>query len=137
MKIQKAKGLIMDTITYLFADGSKQSQPIIAEAFFDAKGKKRTRSEMVELFQQTAWDRRAESFSIDADTPEEQVTTEEPIFTSKERKIARQDYKDFMKSNPEGFAKSKGKFKAEFNDKLASTRRLRFNLKEGGVSFAA
>ncbi len=137
MKIQKATGLAMDTITYIFANGSKQSQPINQEAFFDQKGKRRSQNEMIQLFQQTAWDRNAVSFSIDAQTSEEQVTTSELVFTSKERKIARMDYKQFRKSNPEGFTKSRGKFRAEFFDKLSSNKRLKFNLKREGVSQAA
>ncbi len=137
MKVQKSTGSQMDTITYNFEDGSKQSQPINEEVFTDFKGRKKHRNEIFELFQQTAWDRKAVSFSIDAEVSEEEVIAVEPNFTRKERKDAVKDYKDFIKQNAEGFYKLRNKFRAEFNDKLVGVRKLKFNLRPEGFSFTA
>lgn len=129
MKIQRVKKE-MDTVVFIYPDGTKQSQIINKESFFDNKGKRKSRYEMMQMFQETALDRGAISFSIDSENvSEEPINTKKSEFTFKERKFAKKDYKDFKKSNPEEFIKFQEKFRKEFLDKLMSTKRLKFNLK--------
>jgi arginyl-tRNA--protein-N-Asp/Glu arginylyltransferase len=85
---------------------------------------------MINLFSDTAFDKRAESFQLNA---EETVNTEiqevEPEFTKKERYNAKKDYKDFKKENPNGFNNSLKQFRTMVTDKFANTKmRVRMNV---------
>lgn len=126
--MRKRNKLEMDTVTYSFADGTKQVQPINKEAFFsDNKGKIRSSNEMFELFKQTGLDRGAVSFTIDADTEEQIINNSvEQHYTFKERYNAKRDYKEFKKNNPEQFHKERVKLINQLSDGLS--KRLKFNL---------
>jgi len=116
----------LTSVTYSFVDGTKVVSPVSKGALVDNRNKKRSYSEMIVLFQQSSWDKGAISFTLDAEEESIVNNTKEIYFTSKERKYAKKDYKDFKSSNPQEFFKQQQKFRAELIDKLSN--KLRFNL---------
>ena len=118
----------MNTITYTLENGTKIVQPINKQAFVNEKGRQRTEAEMHKLFADTAWDKRAVKYTIDSETNESVETTKEIHFTKNERKVAKRDYKDFIKSNPNGFKQSLKSFQKQFVDVVTNSRRIRMNI---------
>jgi hypothetical protein len=55
--------------------------------------------------------------------------TPNALFTKKEKKNAKRDYKELKKTNPHGFLNSLKQFRANFIDRI-SKEKLRFNLKK-------
>ena len=68
------------------------------------------------------------SVQIDSETNESIVTEKEIHFTKNEKKIAKRDYKDFIKSNPNGFKQSLKSFQKQFVDVVTNSRRIRMNI---------
>ena len=118
----------MNTITYTLENGTKIVQPINKESFINEKGRKRTEAEMHKLFADTAWDKRAVKYTIDSETNESVTTEKEIHFTKNERKVAKRDYKDFQKSNPNGFKQSLKSFQKQFVDVVTNSRRIKMNI---------
>ena len=116
------------TVTYTLENGTKIVQPINKQAFVNEKGRFRTEAEMHKLFADTAWDKRAVKYTIDSETDESIDTTKEIHFTKNERKVAKRDYKDFQKSNPNGFNQSLSNFQRQFIDAITHNKRIRMNL---------
>lgn len=116
------------TVTYTLANGAKIAQPITKESFFDIKGRKRNESQMHKLFEETAWDKGAVSYTVDSDTDETVVLQKEIHFTKNEKKIAKRDYKEFQKSNPNGFNNALSNFQKVFVDALTKSKRIRMNI---------
>ena len=116
------------TVTYTLKNGSKIVQPINKECFVNHKGRLRTEAEMHKLFADTAWDKRAVKYTIDSETNESVTTEKEIHFTKNERKIAKRDYKDFMKSNPNGFKQALKTFQKQFVDAITHNKRIRMNI---------
>jgi len=116
------------TVTYTLENGAKVSQPINKEAFVNERGRRRTEAELHKLFTETAWDKRAISFTIDSETNDTVTTEKEIHFTKNERKVAKRDYKDFMKSNPNGFKQSLKTFQKQFVDVITNSRRIKMNI---------
>ena len=83
---------------------------------------------MHKLFSDTAWDKRAVKYTIDSETNESVTTEKEIHFTKNERKVAKRDYKDFIKSNPNGFKQSLKSFQKQFVDSVTNCRRIRMNI---------
>lgn len=115
------------TITYTLANNVKISQPINKECFVNEKGRKRTEAELHKLFQDTAWDKRAISYTIDSQTDDTIVIEKELHFTKNEKKVAKRDYKDFMKSNPNGFKQSLKSFQKQFVNSVVNCKRIKMN----------
>ena len=118
----------MNTITYTLENGTKIVQPINKQAFVNEKGRLRTEAEMHKLFAETAWDKRAVKYTIDSETDESIATEKELHFTKNEKKVAKRDYKDFQKSNPNGFKQSLKSFQKQFVDAVTHNKRVRMNL---------
>ena len=118
----------MNTITYTLENGTKIVQPINKQAFVNERGRQRTEAEMHKLFADTAWDKRAVKYTIDSETDELIDTTKEIHFTKNERKVAKRDYKDFQKSNPNGFKQSLKSFQKQFVDSVTNSRRIKMNI---------
>ena len=118
----------MNTVTYTLENGTKIVQPINKQAFVNERGRKRTEAEMYKLFSDTAWDKRAIKYTIDSETDESIDTTKEIHFTKNERKVAKRDYKDFIKSNPNGFKQSLKSFQKQFVDAVTHNKRIRMNI---------
>ena len=118
----------MNTITYTLENGTKIVQPINKQAFVNEKGRQRTEAEMHKLFAGTAWDKGAVKYTIDSETDESIATEKEVHFTKNEKKIAKRDYKDFQKSNPNGFKQSLKSFHKQFVDSVTNCRRIRMNI---------
>ena len=118
----------MNTVTYTLENGTKIVQPINKQAFVNEKGHRKTEAEMHKLFADTAWDKRAVKYTIDSETDESIVTEKELHFTKNERKIAKRDYKDFIKSNPNGFKQSLKSFQKQFVDSVTNSRRIKMNI---------
>ena len=118
----------MNTVTYTLENGTKIVQPINKQAFVNEKGRQRTEAEMHKLFADTAWDKRAVKYTIDSETNESVTTEKEIHFTKNEKKIAKRDYKDFMKSNPNGFKQSLKSFQKQFVDAITHNKRIRMNI---------
>ena len=116
------------TVTYTLENGTKIVQPINKECFINEKGRQRTEVEMHKLFADTAWDKRAVKYTIDSETDESIDTTKEIHFTKNERKVAKRDYKDFQKSNPNGFKQSLKTFQKQFVDAVTHNKRIRMNI---------
>lgn len=116
------------TVTYTLENGTKIVQPINKQAFVNEKGRKRTEEELHKLFQDTTWDKRAISYTIDSETNESLSKEKEIHFTKNEKRIAKKDYKDFMKSNSLGFKHSLRVFQKLFVDSLTNNKRIRFNI---------
>ena len=116
------------TVTYTLENGVKIVQPINKEAFVNEKGRRKTEAEMHKLFADTAWDKRAVKYTIDSETDESIDTTKEIHFTKNERKVAKRDYKDFQKSNPNGFKQSLKSFQKQFVDSVTNSRRIKMNI---------
>lgn len=123
MKTQQIENLT--TVTYNFTDGTKVVQPISKDVLFGYKGKKRSFNEILDIFQTTAYDKKATSFTLDGEVDQIEVD-KEIYFTSTERKNAKRDYKEFKSKNPVEFFKQQSKFRNELMDKLR--KQLRFNL---------
>ena len=118
----------MNTVTYTLENGTKIVQPINKQAFVNERGRKRTEAEMNKLFADTAWDKGAVKYVIDSETNESVETTKELHFTKNERKVAKRDYKDFKKSNPNGFKQSLKSFQKQFVDSVTNCKRIRMNI---------
>ena len=118
----------MNTVTYTLENGTKIVQPINKQAFVNEKGHRKTEAEMHKLFADTAWDKRAVKYTIDSETDESIVTEKELHFTKNERKIAKRDYKDFIKSNPNGFKQSLKSFQKQFVDSVTNSRKIKMNI---------
>ena len=118
----------MNTVTYTLENGTKIVQPINKESFINEKGRKRTEVEMHELFEDTAWDKGAVKYVIDSEDGGGIVVTKEIHFTQNERKVAKRDYKDFKKSNPNGFKQSLKSFQKQFVDSITNCKRIRMNI---------
>ena len=118
----------MNTVTYTLENGTKIVQPINRQALVDEKGRKRTEEQLHKLFQDTAWDKRAVSYTIDSETNESFSTEKELHFTKNERKVAKRDYKEFKNSNSLGFKHSLKTFQKQFIDSLTNNKRIRFNI---------
>ena len=118
----------MNTVTYTLENGTKIVQPINKQAFVNEKGRRKTEAEMHKLFADTAWDKRAVKYTIDSETNESVTTEKEIHFTKNERKVAKRDYKDFIKSNPNGFKQSLRSFQKQFVDAITHNKRIRMNI---------
>jgi hypothetical protein len=118
----------MNTITYTLENGTKIMQPINKQAFVNEKGRQRTEAEMYKLFSETAWDKGAVKYTIDSETNESIPVTKEIHFTKNERKVAKRDYKEMVKSNSLSFRHSLKAFQKEFVDALTNNKRIRFNI---------
>ena len=118
----------MNTVTYTLENGTKIVQPINKQSFVNEKGRRKTEAEMHKLFSDTAWDKRAIKYTIDSETDESIATEKELHFTKNERKVAKRDYKDFQKSNPNGFKQSLKSFQKQFVDSVTNSRRIRMNI---------
>ena len=118
----------MNTVTYTLENGTKIVQPINKQAFVNEKGRRKTEAEMHKLFADTAWDKRAVKYTIDSETDESIATEKELHFTKNERKVAKRDYKDFQKSNPNGFKQSLRSFQKQFVDVVTNSRRIKMNI---------
>ena len=116
------------TVTYTLENGTKIVQPINKECFVNQKGNKISESALHQLFSDTAWDKRAIKYTIDSETNESITTEKEIHFTKNERKVAKRDYKDFMKSNPNGFKQSLKTFQKQFVDAITHNKRIRMNI---------
>ena len=116
------------TVTYTLENGTKIVQPINKECFVNQKGNKISESALHQLFSDTAWDKRAVKYTIDSETNESVTTEKEIHFTKNERKVAKRDYKDFIKSNPNGFKQALRSFQKQFVDALTNNKRIRFNI---------
>ena len=116
------------TVTYTLENGAKIVQPINKECFVNQKGNKISESALHQLFSDTAWDKRAIKYTIDSETNESITTEKEIHFTKNERKVAKRDYKDFMKSNPNGFKQSLKTFQKQFVDAITHNKRIRMNI---------
>ena len=116
------------TVTYTLENGTKIVQPINKECFVNQKGNKISESALHQLFSDTAWDKRAVSYTIDSETNESVVTEKELHFTKNERKVAKRDYKDFIKSNPNGFKQALRSFQKQFVDAVTHNKRIRMNI---------
>jgi len=116
------------TVTYTLENNVKIAQPINKQAFVNEKGRPRTEAEMHKLFTETAWDKRAISYTIDSETNDSVVAENEIHFTKNEKKVAKRDYKDFIKSNPNGFKQSLKTFQKQFVDSVTNCRRIRMNI---------
>lgn len=116
------------TVTYTLENGTKIVQPINKECFVNHKGNKISEDTLHQLFSDTAWDKRAVKYIIDSETNESISTEKELHFTKNERKVAKRDYKDFMKSNPNGFKQSLKTFQKQFVDVVTNSRRIKMNL---------
>jgi len=133
----------MTTVTYQFANGAKQAQPInVGETYFNPnfrhpKTKKLGMERPIkELFAETANDIHAIGFTIDAEDAQPIVVeVNESAFTAKEKYQAKRDHKEFQKNNPAGFKKSLLQFQAELADRF-SKGRVRFNIKQNGIIFS-
>ena len=116
------------TVTYTLENGTKIVQPINKECFVNQKGNKISESALHQLFSDTAWDKRAVKYTIDSETNESVTTEKEIHFTKNERKVAKRDYKDFQKSNPNGFKQSLRSFQKQFVDAITQNKRIRMNV---------
>lgn len=116
------------TVTYQLENGTKIVQPILKDSFINEKGRKRTEGELHKLFQDTAWDKRAVKYTIDSETNELMSTEKEIHFTKNERKVAKRDYREFQKSNPNGFKQSLRSFQKQFVDSVTKCTRIRMNI---------
>lgn len=123
-----------DTIVYNLTNNVKVVQPINKQSFVNEKGKQRSHQDMINLFNQTAWDKRAKSFTLNAESTPIEIKTIEPEFTKNERKVAKRNYKEFQKSNPNAFNNSLKQFRAMVIDKFTNTKmRVRMNVTVVGV----
>ena len=118
----------MNTVTYTLENGTKIVQPINKDCLVNEKGRLRTEGDLHKLFADTAWDKRAVKYTIDSETDESIDTTKEIHFTKNERKVAKRDYKDFQKSNPNGFKQSLKSFQKQFVDAVTHNKRIRMNI---------
>ena len=118
----------MNTITYTLENGTKIVQPINKECFVNHKSNPVSEATLHQLFADTAWDKGAVKYVIDSETNESIATEKELHFTKNERKVAKRDYKDFQKSNPNGFKQSLKSFQKQFVDAITHNKRIRMNI---------
>ena len=119
----------LTTVTYNFADGTKVVQPITNQSLLSEKKGNKSTNEMHNMFQTTAWDKGALSYSLEGIEESTPVEKELPS-TRKEVKNAKRDLKEMKQHNPKGFANSLNQFRVMVADKFANNqRRLRFDLK--------
>lgn len=116
------------TVTYTLENGVKIAQPINKQAFVNEKGRLRTEAEMHKLFTETAWDKRAVSYTIDSETNDSILAEKEIHFTKNEKKVAKRDYNDFKQSNLQGFKHSLKSFQKQFVDAITHNKRIRMNI---------
>lgn len=116
------------TVTYTLENGTKIMQPINKQALVNEKGRQRTEAQMHQLFADTAWDKRAVKYTVDSETNESIVAEKEIHFTKNERKVAKRDYKEMVRSNSLGFKHSLRVFQKQFVDALTNNKRIRFNV---------
>jgi hypothetical protein len=116
------------TVTYTLENDTKIVQPINKQAFINEKGRKRTEGEFHKLFTDTAWDKRAISYTIDSETNESLSKEKEIHFTKNEKKVTKRDYNDFKQSNPNGFKQSLKSFQKQFVDSITNCKRIRINI---------
>jgi len=116
----------LTSVTYNFADGTKQVQPINKGIYIGERNKKRSYDEVINVLRTTSLDKGAVSFTIDSESNDTIEVVKEEYFTAKERYNAKRDYIEFKSKNPQEFFKQQQRFRAEMTDKLK--RRLRFNL---------
>lgn len=116
------------TVTYTLENNVKIVQPINKECLVNERGRKRTEGDLHKLFQETAWDKKAVSYTIDSETNESVVIEKEIHFTKNARKVAKRDYKDFKISNPQGFKQSLLTFQRQLIDSITNSRRIKMNL---------
>lgn len=118
----------MNTITYTLENGTKIQQPINKQAFVDERGRKRTEGQMHKLFTDTAWDKRAVKYTIDSETDDSVEIDKEIHFTKNDKKLAKAQYKEFQKTNPNGFKNSLKQFQKLFVDAMMKNKRNKFNI---------
>lgn len=116
------------TVTYTLENNVKIVQPINKQAFVNEKGRKRTEAEMHKLFAETAWDKRAISYTIDSETNDSVIVEKEIHFTKNAKKVAKRDYNDLKQSNPQGFKQSLKSFQKQFVDAITHNKRIRMNI---------
>ena len=116
------------TVMYTLENGTKIIQPITKESFFGEKGRKRTEADFHKLFRETAYDKRAISYTIDSDTDDTIINEKEIHFSKNAKKVAKREYKEFMKSNPQGFKKSLKDLQKHLMDSLSKRKRLSMNI---------
>ena len=117
----------LTTVTYNFADNTKVVQPINKQAMFDEKGRKRSIQQLHHVFETTAFDKKAISYTLEG-KESVAVAVEEPQFTKVERYNAKKDYKDFIKANLKEFNNQKKQFAAMVVDKFMNNKmRVRMN----------
>lgn len=119
-----------DSVTYVMENGCKITQPITKDGLLNQRGGKKSPGEINNMLETTAFDKRAKSYSVNAElvqASEEVIISE---FTKKERYNAKKDYRDLKKDNPNGFSKSLQQFRNIVTDKLLHNKmRVRMNLK--------
>lgn len=54
----------LSTVTYHFEDGTKQVSQINNKVLFDEKGRKRSKEQIIKVFEDTMWDLKAIKFEI-------------------------------------------------------------------------
>lgn len=54
----------LTTVTYHFEDGTKQVSQINNKVLFDEKGRKRSKVQIIKVFEDTMWDLKAIKFEI-------------------------------------------------------------------------
>lgn len=116
------------TVTYTLENNVKIVQPINKQALVNEKGRNRTEGDLHKLFAETAWDKRAVSYTIDSETNDSVVVEKEIHFTKNAKKVAKRDYNDLKQSNPQGFKQSLKSFQKQFVDAITHNKRIRMNI---------
>lgn len=116
------------TVSYTLENGTRIVQPINKEAFFTDRGRKRTEADLHRLFQETAWDKRAVSYTIDSETNEEVVYEKEIHFSRLDKKLAKAQHSHFMKSMPQAFKKDLKEFQKHLVDVVTNRKRIGINI---------
>jgi arginyl-tRNA--protein-N-Asp/Glu arginylyltransferase len=116
------------TVTYNFEDGTRILQPINKECLFDSKGRRVSVNQLNNLFESTAYDKKATSFSLESiESPEKVENVSE--FSKIEKYNAKKDYRDFRKENNGAFKNQKSQFQAMVVDKFKNTKmKIRYNV---------
>lgn len=118
----------MNTVTYKLENGTKIVQPINNQALVGERGRQKTEAEMNKLFSETAWDKRAVSFTIDSEENDKFVKDKEIHFSKVDKKLAKAQLKLFKKNNPQGFKKSLTNLQAQLVD-IVQKKKVRMNIK--------
>lgn len=119
----------MNTVTYTLENDTKIQQPINKESIVDFKSRKKSIAEMHKMFNETAWDKRAVSYTLDSETNDSVVIKKEIHFSKLDKKLAKAQYKEFMKSNPEGFKKSLKLIQKQLVNMITNKNRIRMNIR--------